>query len=83
MQINVTCMELIVADVAESQCLTKHFGYLETFPCVFYFFFFEKMILKFSVAFVCCPLVFEFSVGTGGFVIGLGQIVFFFSLFIS
>ena len=29
---------------------------------------------------VCCPLVFEFSVGIGGFVIGLGQISFFFSL---
>ena len=28
---------------------------------------------------VCCPLVFEFSVGIGGFVIGLGQISFFFS----
>ena len=26
---------------------------------------------------VCCPLVFEFSVGIGGFVIGLGQISFF------
>ena len=31
------------------------------------------------MAFVCCPLVFEFSVGIGGFVIGLGQISFFFS----
>ena len=30
---------------------------------------------------VCCPLVFEFSVGIGGFVIGLGQISFFFSLY--
>ena len=29
---------------------------------------------------VCCPLVFEFSVGIGVFVIGLGQISFFFSL---
>ena len=29
---------------------------------------------------MCCPLVFEFSVGVGGFVIGLGQISFFFSL---
>ena len=29
------------------------------------------------MAFVCCPLVFEFSVGIGGFVIGLGQIFFF------
>ena len=28
---------------------------------------------------VCCPLVFEFSVGIGGFVIRLGQISFFFS----
>ena len=32
---------------------------------------------------MCCPLVFEFSVGIGGFVIGLGQISFFFSLFES
>ena len=31
---------------------------------------------------MCCPLVFEFSVGIGGFVIGLGQISFFFSLVI-
>ena len=29
---------------------------------------------------MCCPLVFEFSVGIGGFVIELGQISFFFSL---
>ena len=29
---------------------------------------------------MCCPLVFEFSVGIGGFLIGLGQISFFFSL---
>ena len=29
---------------------------------------------------MCCPLVFAFSVGIGGFVIGLGQISFFFSL---
>ena len=29
---------------------------------------------------MCCPLVFEFSVGIGGFVIGLGQISFFFSI---
>ena len=29
---------------------------------------------------MCCPLVFEFSVGIGGFVIGLGQISFFFNL---
>ena len=29
---------------------------------------------------MCCPLVFEFSVGIGGFVIGLGQISFFLSL---
>ena len=28
---------------------------------------------------MCCPLVLEFSVGIGGFVIGLGQ-MFFFSL---
>ena len=30
-----------------------------------------------------CPLVFEFSVGIGGFVMGLGQISFFFSLFMT
>ena len=30
---------------------------------------------------MCCPLVVEFSVGIGGFVIGLGQISFFFSLY--
>ena len=29
---------------------------------------------------MCYPLVFEFSVGIGGFVIGLSQIFFFFSL---
>ena len=29
---------------------------------------------------MCCPLVFEFSVGIGGFVIGLGQISLFFYL---
>ena len=29
---------------------------------------------------MCCPLVVEFSVGIGGFVIGLGQISFFFLL---
>ena len=29
---------------------------------------------------MCCPLVFEFSVGIRVFVIGLGQIAFFFSL---
>ena len=28
---------------------------------------------------MCCPLVFQYSVGIGGFVIGLGQISFFFS----
>ena len=32
------------------------------------------------VAFLCCPLVFEFSIGIGDFVIGLSQISFFFSL---
>ena len=32
---------------------------------------------------MCCPLVFEFSVGIGGFVIGLGQFSFFFSLYRS
>ena len=34
----------------------------------------------FLVAFVYCLLVFEFSVGIAGFVIGLSQIYFFFSL---
>ena len=29
------------------------------------------------VTFVCCHLVFEFSVGIGGFVIGMSQISFF------
>ena len=29
---------------------------------------------------MCCPLVLEFSVGIGGFVIGLSQTPFFFSL---
>ena len=32
---------------------------------------------------MCCPLVFEFSVGIGGFVIGLGQISFFFSIYFN
>ena len=32
---------------------------------------------------MCCPLVFEFSVDIGGFVIGLGQISFFFSIDIN
>ena len=32
---------------------------------------------------MCCPLVFGFSVGIGGFVIGLGQISFFFSLYVT
>ena len=32
---------------------------------------------------VCCPLVFEFSADIGGFVIGLGQISFFFSLYFT
>ena len=32
---------------------------------------------------MCCPLVFEFSVGIGVFVIGLGQISFFFSLLLG
>ena len=32
---------------------------------------------------MCCPLVFEFSVGIGGFVIGLGQISFFFSFYVG
>ena len=31
---------------------------------------------------LCCPLVFEFSVGIGGFVIGLSQISFFVSLWV-
>ena len=32
---------------------------------------------------MCCPLVFEFSVCIGVFVIGLGQISFFFSLHVT
>ena len=32
---------------------------------------------------MCCPLVFEFSVGIGGFVIGQGQISFFYLLSIE
>ena len=39
------------------------------------------VIEVFGIVCVCCPLVFEFSVGIGGFVIGLGQISFFFSCF--
>ena len=38
------------------------------------------VLSKFLVAFLCCPLVFEVSVGIGFFVIGLSQISFFFSL---
>ena len=38
--------------------------------------------LKFLVAILCCPLVFEFSVGIGVFVIGLSEISFFFSQYI-
>ena len=41
------------------------------------------VIEVFGCVCVCCPLVFEFSVGIGGFVIGLGQISFFFSCYIS
>ena len=33
-----------------------------------------------TVAFGCFSLVFDFSVGVGGFVIGLSQIFYFFSL---
>ena len=53
---------------------------------MFYHFFDQQLSLKsinievFGGVCVCCPLVFEFSVGIGGFVIGLGQISFFFSL---
>ena len=32
---------------------------------------------------MCCLFVFEFSVGIGGFVIGLSQISFFFSLTVA
>ena len=32
---------------------------------------------------MCCPLVFDFSVDIGGFVIGLGQISFFFSCYVK
>ena len=41
----------------------------------------NRYVIEVFVAFVCCPLVFEFSVGIGGFVIGLSQISFFFSLY--
>ena len=40
----------------------------------------SAIVVKFLVAFLCCPLVFEFSVGMGVFVMGLSQISFFFSL---
>ena len=41
----------------------------------------NRCVIEVLVAFVCRPLVFEFCVGKGGFVIGLGQISFFFSLY--
>ena len=37
----------------------------------------NRCVIEVLVAFVCCPLVFEFSVGIGGFVIGLSQISLF------
>ena len=39
-------------------------------------------VFEVLVEFLCCPLVFEFSVGIGFFFIGLSQISFFF-LFLS
>ena len=36
------------------------------------------VLSKFLMSFLCCPLVFEFSVGIGVFVIGMSQISFFF-----
>ena len=40
----------------------------------------NRCVIKVLVVFVRCSLVFEFSVGIGGFVKGLGQISLFFSL---
>ena len=40
----------------------------------------NRCVIQVLVAFFCCPLVFEFSVGIGVFVIGLSQISFFMSL---
>ena len=37
----------------------------------------NSCVIEVFVAFLCCPLVFEFSVGIGVFVVGLSQISFF------
>ena len=37
----------------------------------------NRCVIEVLVEFVCCPLVFEYSVGIGGFFIGLGKISFF------
>ena len=37
---------------------------------------FNRCVIELLVAFLCCPLVFEFSVCVGVFVIGLDQIIF-------
>ena len=42
----------------------------------------NRCVIAVLVAFLCCPFVFEFSVGIGVFVIGLSQISFFCSLFV-
>ena len=42
----------------------------------------NRCVIEVLVAFLFCPLVFEFSVGIEVFVIGLSQISFFFSLHI-
>ena len=39
----------------------------------------NRCVNEFLVAFLCCQLVVEFSVGKGAFDIGLSQILFFFS----
>ena len=37
----------------------------------------NRCVIEVLEAFLCCPMVFEFSVGIGVFVIGLSQISFF------
>ena len=41
---------------------------------------YDKVAIEKIIIFLCFPLVFEFSVGIGVFVIGLSQISLFFSL---
>ena len=40
----------------------------------------NRCVIEVLVVFLSCPLVFEYSVGIGYFVIGMSQISFFFSL---